>query len=166
MSPSVDKIRQKRRCKSEIDSESFKLSISITCTIRNESLGQEFRKETFGVCFRLHIFREEVCSTIRTPNLSSPTDYMASLVAQLVKNLPAMWETWVQPLGWEDPLEKGRAYPLQYSALENSMDYSIWGRKELDVTERLSLSLSQITLCPWAKHYTQLIFVKEGVHQT
>ena len=33
----------------------------------------------------------------------------ASLVAQLVKNLPAMWETWVQSLGWEDPLEKGKA---------------------------------------------------------
>ena len=33
----------------------------------------------------------------------------ASLVAQLVKNKPAMWETWVQSLGWEDPLEKGKA---------------------------------------------------------
>ena len=33
----------------------------------------------------------------------------ASLVAQLVKNLPAMWENWVQSLGWEDPLEKGKA---------------------------------------------------------
>ena len=33
----------------------------------------------------------------------------AFLVAQLVKNLPAMWETWVQSLGWEDPLEKGKA---------------------------------------------------------
>ena len=32
----------------------------------------------------------------------------ASLVAQLVKNPPAMWETWVQSLGWEDPLEKGK----------------------------------------------------------
>ena len=32
-----------------------------------------------------------------------------SLVAQLVKNLPAMWETWFQSLGWEDPLEKGKA---------------------------------------------------------
>ena len=30
----------------------------------------------------------------------------APLVAQLVKNLPAMWETWVQSPGWEDPLEK------------------------------------------------------------
>ena len=33
----------------------------------------------------------------------------ASLVAQLVKNLPAMWESWVGSLGWEDPLEKGKA---------------------------------------------------------
>ena len=33
----------------------------------------------------------------------------ASLVPQLVKNLPAMWETWVGSLGWEDPLEKGKA---------------------------------------------------------
>ena len=33
----------------------------------------------------------------------------ASLVAQLVKNLPAMWETWVHFLGWEDPLQKGKA---------------------------------------------------------
>ena len=32
----------------------------------------------------------------------------ASLGAQLVKNLPAMRETWVQSLGWEDPLEKGK----------------------------------------------------------
>ena len=33
----------------------------------------------------------------------------AFLVAQLVKNPPAMWDTWVQSLGWEDPLEKGKA---------------------------------------------------------
>ena len=32
----------------------------------------------------------------------------ASLVAQLVKNQPLMWETWVRSLGWEDPLEKGK----------------------------------------------------------
>ena len=41
--------------------------------------------------------------------------------AQLVKNPLAMLETWVQPLGWEDPLEKG-SYPLQHSDLENPMD--------------------------------------------
>ena len=32
-----------------------------------------------------------------------------SLLAQLVKNPPAMWESWVRSLGWEDPLEKGKA---------------------------------------------------------
>ena len=36
-------------------------------------------------------------------------DSWASLVVQLVKNPPAMWETWVRYLGWEDPLEKGKA---------------------------------------------------------
>ena len=40
-------------------------------------------------------------------NFSMPED--ASLVAQMVKSLPAMQETWVQSLGWEDPLEKGKA---------------------------------------------------------
>ena len=39
----------------------------------------------------------------------------SALVAQMVKNLPAMWETWIRYLGEEDPLEK-------YSCLENPMD--------------------------------------------
>ena len=59
----------------------------------------------------------------------------ASLVAQLVKNPPAMQETWVQSLGWEDPLEKGKAYPLQYSGLENSMDCIVHAVTESDTTE-------------------------------
>ena len=49
----------------------------------------------------------------------------ASLVAQLVKNLPTMWETWVQSLGWEDPLEKGMA--THSSGLDNFMDCIIHG---------------------------------------
>ena len=43
--------------------------------------------------------------------------FQASQVAQMVKNPPAMWETWVQSLGWEDPLEEGVA--LHCSCLEN-----------------------------------------------
>ena len=39
----------------------------------------------------------------------------ASLMAQMVKNLPAMWETWVWSLGWDDPMKKGNGSPLQYS---------------------------------------------------
>ena len=57
-----------------------------------------------------------------------------SLVAQKVKNLPAMRETWVQSQGWEDPLEKGMTtllhyfciLYLQYFCLENSMDRGAW----------------------------------------
>ena len=48
------------------------------------------------------------------------------IVAQLVKNLPAMWEIWVQSLGWKDALEKGKAITifrrrlyLQYMKMEN-----------------------------------------------
>ena len=64
----------------------------------------------------------------------------ASLVAQLVKDAPAMRETWVQSLGWEDPLEKGKVptpvfWPKEFHGL-----YSPWGCKEWDTTERLSLS--------------------------
>ena len=40
-------------------------------------------------------------------------------VVQMVKNLPAMWETWVWSLGWGRSLGKGNDYPLQYSFLEN-----------------------------------------------
>ena len=48
------------------------------------------------------------------------------LMAQMVKNLPAMWETQVRFLGQEDALEKGMTNPLQYSCLENSMDRIPW----------------------------------------
>ena len=44
----------------------------------------------------------------------------SSLVAQMVKNRPAMQETWIRSLSWEDPLEKGKA--THSSNLENSMD--------------------------------------------
>ena len=66
----------------------------------------------------------------------------APLVAQLVKNLPAMRETWVQSLGWEDPLEKGKATHSSILAWRIPWTvYSPWGCKESDRTERLSLLL-------------------------
>ena len=51
----------------------------------------------------------------------------ASLVAQAAKNPPAMWETWILSLGWEDPPGEENVYPLQYSGLENSMDCIVRG---------------------------------------
>ena len=46
--------------------------------------------------------------------------------AYLVKNPPAMLETWVQFLGWGDPPRGGLGNPLQYSCLEISMDRGVW----------------------------------------
>ena len=46
----------------------------------------------------------------------------ASLVAQTIKNMPAMRETWVQSLGWEYSPGEGNSHPLQYPDLENSME--------------------------------------------
>ena len=58
--------------------------------------------------------------------LTQPFCSMASLVAQRLKHLPATWETSVRSLGWEDPVEKEMATPLQYSCLENPTDGVAW----------------------------------------
>ena len=64
----------------------------------------------------------------------------ASLVAQMVKNLPAVQETRVQSLLWEDPLMKGMVTHSSILAwripwTEEPGGYSAWGHKESDVTE-------------------------------
>ena len=61
----------------------------------------------------------------------------ASLVAQMVKNLPAMWESWVQSLDCEAPLEKVNGYPLQYSGLENSVDREAWWSTKFMESQRV-----------------------------
>ena len=64
----------------------------------------------------------------------------------MVKNPPIMQETWVRSLGWEDPLEEGMATHSNILPWRISMDRGAWwatvhgGGKELDVTERLTLS--------------------------
>ena len=55
-------------------------------------------------------------------------------MAQMVKNLPAVWETWVRFLGWQDPLEKGKATHSSILAWRIP-----WNCKESDTTEVLSL---------------------------
>ena len=67
-----------------------------------------------------------------------PLQYsLASLVAQLVKNPPTVWETSVRSLGWEDSLEKGKA------AHSSILAWRIpWGHKESDTTEHTTEQLS------------------------
>ena len=60
-----------------------------------------------------------------------------SLVDQVVKNLPAVWETWVRSLGWEDPLEKGKA--IHSSILAWRIPRTVTKSR---TTEQLSVSLS------------------------
>ena len=63
-------------------------------------------------------------------------------MAQRVKNLLAMWETWFQSLGWEDSLEEGiathssmLAWRIPWTEEPGGTGYSPWGRKESDTTE-------------------------------
>ena len=68
------------------------------------------------------------------------TDYpfqysWASLVAQMLKNLPAMWETWVQALGWEDPLEEDMATHFSMLTWRILMDRGAWQATDHGVTK-------------------------------
>ena len=75
-----------------------------------------------------------------------PLQYsQASLVAQLVRNPPAMRETWVRSLDWEDPLEKGKDTHSSILAWRIPWTVKSMGNKESDRTEWLSLSLF---ICP------------------
>ena len=64
----------------------------------------------------------------------------ASLVAQLVNNMPAMQKTWAQFLGREDPLEKGKATHASILAWRIPWTVQTMGSAELDTTEQFSLS--------------------------
>ena len=71
-------------------------------------------------------------------------DSWASLVAQMEKDQPAVWETWVRFLDWEDPLEEGMATHSNIliwripKGQRSLVGYSPWGCKESDTTEWLS----------------------------
>ena len=98
------------------------------------------------LCFYNYFYLAGDASSIpgsgRSPGegIGYPLQYSwVSLVAQLVKNPPAMRETWVQSLAWEDPLEKERLptpvfWPGEFQGLHSPL-----GCKESDVTEQLSL---------------------------
>ena len=75
----------------------------------------------------------------------------ASLVAQRLKCLPAMRETWVRSLGWEDSPGEGNGSPLQYSCLENSMyggaRWAIVNRVAKSQTRLSDFTFKQVAQC-------------------
>ena len=88
-----------------------------------KSLLMKMKEESENVSLKLNIQKTKIMASgpitswrIDGETMETVTDFFggcskirASLVAQLVKKPPAMWETWVRSLGWEDPLEKGKA---------------------------------------------------------
>ena len=92
-------------------------------------------------------------------------------MVQAVKNLTAVWETWVQSQACEDPLELGMATHSSYSCLENShgqrslAGYSPWGGKELDKTEQLSTT-TDIYKTHTHKHTHTHIYIYVFAHVT
>ena len=77
------------------------------------------------------------------PGGKTSKPYIASLVAQRLKRLLALWKTWVRSLGQEDPLEKEMAthssifVPGESHGQRSLVGYSPWGCKESDTTEQL-----------------------------
>ena len=95
----------------------------------------------------VYLFSRQLCVSVNPQFLTEPQTFHSggSPVAQTVKNPPGMQETWVPSLGWEDPLEEVKATHSNILAwripwTEEPGELHPWHRKELDITERLSLS--------------------------
>ena len=79
----------------------------------------------------------------------------------MVKNSPAMWETWIWSLGWEDPLEEGKATQSSILAYRILMDRGAWWATVHGVTNRHNWSCLAWTQIPWsgiAGSYVSSIF--------
>ena len=82
------------------------------------------------------------CDQRGLKQLLETSNHLLSLMSQRVKNLPAMQETQVRPLGGENPLEKEMAMPPAFlpeksHGQRSLVGYNPWGPKELDMTEHL-----------------------------
>ena len=102
----------------------------------------ESMKEETGKDSSMQVSQENYRGCLLYGNLGK---FWASLVAQMVKNLPAMQETRVQSLSWEDSLEKGMAttpvfFPREFHGQRSLAGYSPWGCKESDPIEQLTLT--------------------------
>ena len=129
------------------DHRGLSLLASVTDTESLSSqafIGRSFTKDKGVLTFYLHTTpgssagKESACDAVDPtliPGLgSSPGEWTgypllyswASLVAQMVKNPPAVWETWVRSLGWEEPLEEGMATHSNILAWRIPIDRGTW----------------------------------------
>ena len=86
---------------------------------KNQTLLNRLKMHTLllgtHLCFQIHLSAFSQLSILLKKKKKSESRLhyyfllVASLVAQVVKNLSEMWKTWIQSPGWEDPLEKGKA---------------------------------------------------------
>ena len=99
------------------------------CSVVSHGSGLHFYCQ-MRFCLTQHLFKH---TSVATPPQTDPIRVrglgteQVSLVAQLVKNPPAMRETWVRSLGRGRSPGEGKGYPLQYSGLESSMDCTVRG---------------------------------------
>ena len=89
-------------------------------SVGSQRVGHDWATELNWNCYYINVIH--FCLFNNVLNFTSILKFFwfplwASLVAQLVKNPPATWETWVQSLGWKDPPGAGRDYPLQCSGI-------------------------------------------------
>ena len=87
-------------------------------------------------------------------------------MAQMVKSLPAVQETWVQSLGWEDPWRKAWQptpvfLPEESHGLRSLAEYSPWGNKKSDIIKRLIHTHFYIKLVSFT-HYSIYAYVTDG----
>ena len=94
----------------------------------------------------------------------------ASLVAQRLKLLPVMWETWVRSLGLKDPLEKEMATRSSILAwripwTEELGGLQSWGRKESDTTEQLRFHFVAVinVTCFYSEYFLQQIQITRNI---
>ena len=82
---------------------------------------------------------------------------ITSLVAQMAKNLPGLWKTWVQSLGGEDPLEKWVAvfFPGEFHGQRSLASYRPWGCRESDTTGQLTHTHAHVSY--WKLPFVEII---------
>ena len=133
------------------DIKSISKALNVNALLLNEELRWGWQKNHLRNTWKTRRVGQQITTKGETWQLSSNSWWSIhrrgdSLVAQTVKNLPAMRETWVQSLGWEDPLEEGMATHSSILAWRIPMNRGAWWATVYAVTK------SRTWLSDYAQH--------------